>query len=402
MDNMRLIAFGVVGRLVFAAVGIMLAILILRRTGAIHDEEINSNLYRLEVRGLGGYARTSNLNIVSQCFFSGDHRDNYIQSYIRLVRDLKLSGVRAVLIKDPMAQGIIPPDKKSWDFLRELQSSGIVVFGFHYDFRMADSRVVNDLSKGVLTLVERELDETEPLSRIHPAGLPRDFVESPDVTIELLRKYKGYAKNLPVDKSGGEIRFGDFRIPVTQDGWMYSLNRNSSMELVLQYADSSSLKEADRWMFSTQDVKGPGLKWEGGVPWRIHDVGDELRGKIVILRGGLDYYSYNYARAYAVALESIISGNIIKKWEHGHLWLSLALLVVAGLIAYWLRPLVTILLIILLAAATIFIWFYLYEGQNLLIDIFYPLLALAMSAIAFPAITLGSRDRMGEDSVVSM
>lgn len=393
IERIRFVAYGISGRLIFGGVGIMIVSIILWRTGAIHDDEISSNLYRLVHQSMGRYATIVDRNTVCLNFFSHTRGDESYQSYFWLVRDLQRSGVKAVLIVVPS----FPTDSSTWRLLKELQNTGIVVFASRFNFKTADSLGEFHFSKGALTLSEHELDETEPLSRIRPTGMAKGILDFPDVTIELLRKYKGYPNDLSPSPSDGEVRFGDFRIPVTRSGWMYSLGRNYSTSASLLYVDSSFREQDLGAKFFPPGVKGTRLKLAGGpAPFKVRDVGDELRGKIVILLNGFSNYSYNYPWAYAVALENMIKGNTMKKSEQGHLWLSLLCLVIVGSIACWFRPLVTILLVILLAVATVFFGYYLYQSQNILIDIFYPLLALAMSLVAFPAITLGRRVRLHE------
>ncbi|MEK6756835.1 MAG: hypothetical protein AABZ02_11850, partial [Bacteroidota bacterium] len=103
---------------------------------------------------------------------------------------------------------------------------------------------------------------------------------------------------------------------------------------------------------------------------------------------------------YRSVIQSIIEKNFISRSGTGHLWLSLACLAVAAFIAYWFRPLLAVLLVFVLAVGTLFFGSYLLDSQKLLIDISYPLIALAMAMLFFPVITLGRGEREKQAEVL--
>jgi hypothetical protein len=47
MERLRSKVFGVIGRLVFAGIGILVVVMLLYRTGVVHNDQVDSNLYAL-------------------------------------------------------------------------------------------------------------------------------------------------------------------------------------------------------------------------------------------------------------------------------------------------------------------------------------------------------------------
>lgn len=396
------------GRLILAGLGIFLLTFAVWRSGAIHETETDSNLLTIVDAAMGRYSKTEEavFSTVQLCSYLGSKRWN-LRDDLRLVTGLKAGGVKVVIL------GMRPTFGRREDFglLRELEKTGIVVFATDYGrtIRIADSTGEFKLSAGSITMSDREVEETHRLVRLRPTGI--EYLGSPrllDVSIETLRKYKGYGSDVAWTQDGGEFRFGDYRIPVTREGWMFSKDRGLGMPLGLVYVDSLGNWEDDpvgTTFFSDGKTKA-GLKIEGHIMngKRIprQDLGARLRGKIVVLTGSFGPSDvYLLSRAYESAIENIISGTLIRKWELGHLWISVLFLVLAGLIIYRVRLVVAFLILLALLPCVLLLGSYLYTNYSILIDMFYPLLSTAMAIVVFPIIVMGRQTESRTPGLVS-
>lgn len=124
----------------------------------------------------------------------------------------------------------------------------------------------------------------------------------------------------------------------------------------------------------------------------MQDIGTLLENKIVLL---MDSFgppgSYLVSKAYESAIENILSGTLIRKWEMGHLWISLLFLVIAGLIVHRVRLVIAFFLTLALLPGVLYLGSYLYTSHNILVDMFYPLLSTAMAIVVFPVIVMGNQ-----------
>jgi hypothetical protein len=384
------------GRLVLAGFGIFLLTFAVWRSGVIHEMETDSNLLTIAdaVRGRHPDIEKAVFSTVELCSYFRQQSGDYFHNCLRLVTDLKAAGAKVVVVGMPQSFGM----KVDFALLKELENTGIVVFATSYGrtIRIADSTGEMKLSAGSVTMPDNEVEETWcRLVRLRPTGI--ENVGSPrllDVSMEILRKYKEYGSDVAWTDEGGEFRLGDFRIPVTKEGWMYSKDRGFSVTSMLDvdsnrswYVPNLSRQPKD---FSQKAIKA-GLRVEDErIP--VKDIGDRLKGKIVLL---IDSFgppgSYLVSKGYASAVENILSGTLIRKWEHGHMWLSLLCVVIAGLIVYRVRLVVAFLILLALLPCVLLLASYLYTSYSILIDMFYPLLATAMAIVIFPVIVLGNQ-----------
>jgi hypothetical protein len=393
-----------VGRLCLAGLGIFLLTIAVWRSGAIHETETDSNLLTIVDAASGRHPdiKEAVFATVELCSDLHSPRDNSLRSRLRLVTDLKAAGVKVVVLGDPLIRS-----EEEFPVIKELEKTGIVVFATDYGrtLRISDSTGELKLSAGSKTMSEREVEETYRLVRLRPAGM--ENVGSPrllDVSMEVLRKYKGYKSDAAWSEEGGEFRFGDYRIPVTKDGWMYSRDRGFRLPLTLVYVDSTGTWIDKNGMpkFISPGTTKASLKIEEGIrdgKTPMQDPANRLRGKIVVL---LDFRvrsssSYFVSKAYSSAIENILAGALIRKWELGHLWISLLFLVIAGLITYRVRLLVAFLILLALLPFVLFIGSYLYTSYNILIDMFYPLLSTAMAIVVFPIVAMGKQYGSGTE-----
>ncbi len=384
------------GRLVLAGLGIFLLTVAVWRSGAIHEMETDSNLLTIAdaARGRHTEMKDAVYSTVELCSYFRAQSGNYLRNCLKLVTDLKAAGVKVVVLgMRPLAGS-----KEEFGLIRELEETGIVVFASDYGRMLwiADSTGELKLSAGSVTMSDNEVEETTcRLVRLRPTGI--ENVGSPrllDIAIEILRRYKGYGKEFPWIEEGGEFRLGDYRIPVAKDGWMYSRDRGLSWPSLLDV-------DSTRSWYIPNDPKAPGafsqkamkagLKIEDDrIP--VQDAGNRLKGKIVLLTDSFGPPgSYLVSQAYESAIENILTGTLIRKWELGHLWLSVLCLVIAMLIANRVRVVVAFLILLALLPCVLLFGSYLYTSHNVLVDLFYPLLSTAMAIVVFPIIAMGKR-----------
>jgi len=405
MERLRSKVFSAIGRLVIAGIGILVVVMLLFRTGAIHNDEVDSNLYALAHSLRGMHQQEANFSNVSVFDFVRPHYGEYLPDCLKLVRDLKEAGAKVVLLRLSPETTTPPADpKEGLRLIRELENTGIVVFGTPYgrNFRFADSAGEIKFSKGTFTISEHNMEEAIDLSRFKPSGMQSEYTDPLlDVTLEIIRKYKGYSEHLWPERGADETRFGDFKIPVTKDGWMFSRDQRFPTGHILVYVDNKG--DWVYWRqqgstFSSREVKKAGLALSTPPMGAMKLLDGEVQGKIVLLAesfGGRNVLD-SRARAYASAIENVLAGKVTRKSETGYLWLSVVCVVIAGFIAYRFRMIAAILLMSVLAVCTLLFGSYLYDSQNVLVDIFYPLLSVAMAMVAFPAIALGRRGQEGE------
>jgi hypothetical protein len=399
MARLRSKVLSVVGRLVIAGVGIIVVIMLLWRTGVIHNDEVDSNLYALAHSLKGVYQHKAQFSTVSVFYFNRPHYGEYLPDCLKLVRDLKEAGAKVVLLGLSPETSTPPVDpKEELRLIRELENTGIVVFGTPYgrNFRYADSVGEIKFPKGTFTLSEHNMEEAIDLYRFKPSGMQGVYTDPLlDVTLEIIRKYKGYSENLSPERGADEIRFGDFTIPVTKDGWMFSRNKGFTPGDILVYVDSKGdwvywRQQGSMW--TAREVKKAGLAVSTPPMGAMKLLSGEVQGRIVLLGESFGGSRFLVPSAYASAIENILAGKITRKSETGYLWFSVVCVVIAGSIAYRFRIVASILLMFVLAVCTLLFGSYLYDNQNILVDIFYPLISLAMAMVAFPAIALGQRE----------
>jgi hypothetical protein len=392
-------AFSTIGRLAVAGVGILVVVMLLYRTGVIHNDEVDSNLYALAHSLKGIHQQEASFSNVSVFSFNRPHYGEYLPDCLKLVRDLKEAGARVVLLRLSPETTTPPVDpKEGLRLIRELENAGVVVFGTPYgrNFRYVDSAGEIKISKGTFTLSEHNTEEAIGLYRFKPSGMESEYSDPLlDVSLEIIRKYKGYSEHLWPERGSDEIRFGDFKIPVTKDGWMFSREKGFAVWQLLVYVDSKGdwvywRQQGSMW--NAREVKKAGLAVSTSPRGVMKLIGEEVRGKIVLLSESFGERNFNGLRAYASAIENILDGKITRKSETGYLWLSVVGVVIAGFIAYRFRLVAAILLMFVLAVCTLLFGSYLYDSQNILVDIFFPLISIAMAMMAFPAIALGQRE----------
>jgi len=388
------------GRLIAAGAAIFLIVSLVSSSYVMRGNELNSYLYESTSSLLWKKPRNgAAVPIVSFSLFTADNRlTEYLKDCLKIVRDLRSAGAKAVLVD---LRNFINR-KQNIELLKRLEQTGIVVFGLPYwfNFRLVDSTGVVMFTKARMTMSPNDVWQSPLLSRIRPTGYDYAGDEGMlDVTLELLRKYHDYPKDLGATRDGSDIIFGDYRIPVTTDGWMYSRQPMVRSGIPSLRASAHRGIEADTLRYTAwMGAKGT------GHPTNLDDFRDQVMGRIVFLQWivyGARMEDYVVQHNYLLALQDILGNNVIRKVEYGHPWISLVCLISAGFITYKVRPLASFILIFALGVSVTLLGTYLYDKQNLLIEITYPLLSVVMSMFIFPSITIIEKMRIGEEVVES-
>jgi hypothetical protein len=377
------------GRLILACISTFVVVFLLWRSRAVLDDRVNSFLFGLveAVAKPAVYHGPTNVMQVGFATFS----DTYYRDCLQLVIDLKSAGAKAVLVGmvDP-AEGRVrkAPDSNAFRYLRRLEKTGVVVFAYAYGVRgrIADTEGELRLSIGTYGIDERSLDENVRLCRIELAGMKTVYTNPlPDVTLELLRKYRGFASEVSPKQEGDVLIFGDFRIPVTKEGYSYSRERVTRWHPREIYAFKGLVKGDDTLRYTF---------WDDGIGQMrqrtLTDLEPRVKGKILLLDNSFGAESYLAADAYASAIQNVLDGKMTTKWESFHLWMSLICLLLGAIIAHRFRFFVAIPLTFFMGLVSLLICAYLYNNRDILVDVLYPLLSIAIAMATFPIIAMRS------------
>jgi hypothetical protein len=418
MWNVRTWLFGRIGLSVIAGAAILLLLVFLNRTSAVDDDEVNGNLYEvvLNLRGVE-HPRQSFSKVAQLLYLTlSKDSDEELRDLLNIVANLKSAGAKALLITLPEFP---PSGKEAFPLMRELENTGIVVWGVPYGSFVESQSRLSDSLGGVRPTLAYYQTPSDQLWR----GPYLSRLWRVDVALSLLRKYHNYPYYQLGEEVGGELVFGDYRIPVTRKGWMYAVDRYTASTWPDVYVHRGEWWRVGMQVGGPVGIRGFQITTDGGSrrgtdtlgyyvykwrsrtesPWLAIDrktFEEKVIDRIVLLMGNYGSVSGSYPpdRAYAVGLESILRGDVMKKAELGYLWLSLACVALAGLFAYRFRPLVAVLLMFVLAACALLAGSYLYDSQNILVDIFYPLLSIGIAMIVFPAITVAHKMREAEEA----
>ncbi len=375
------------GQLIAVGLGILLAVAFISNTYLIRDRDVNSylNEYALGLLGKSGTRLESPAVLELQLFMASRDVSQYLKNCEAIVRDLENVGAKAVLIDiRSMAGGKPDVDRK---LLEPLAKSEIVVFGGPTFYMLPSSSP----SRGIYTLRQFEISTNPFVARIQPAGdLLRDPHARdayPDVTLELLRKYGRYPTDLKPKLEGTSITFGQFRIPIAGDGWMYSRDRWGDVAFWPRiYVDQG---------FDSDSLRYQGMRYGPYFGKDLQKLREEFKDKILLIGWSTSYSFENfiYNKAYAVALQNIIENSVIKKVEMSPLWLSVICVAISILIAHRFRPLVSVLLIFLFGICVLFADSLLLDRMNVLIEIIYPLLSILLTMMILPMVSFVNRLR---------
>ncbi len=420
--QMRAYVFGEVGLLVISCAAILVLAVYLHQSRVIDDDEANGNLYdlALQLRGLQD-DRQPFSTVARLLYLAPDNNpQNQLRDCAAIVNRLKHAGAKAVLISFPNFSTVV---NESLNLVSEIERSGIVVWGIPMgDRRVSMQWLVADSAGKIRLFAATYLSDNEEmwkgslLTRVRISFGSAVGNVGGDVTLALLQRYLGIPRYQFAQNTDDAIRLGDYEIPVSKYGWMYSLDRYVASGRPDVYVHrgrgwriggafwkttvfhrqefttySGNGRDLDSLHYSVR-MKGDGSP-AAAVPIDEEAFAAKVRGKIVLLSSnyGMTYWTNLPDRAHAVALESILRRSVTSKPDFGYLWYSLFCLAVAGYLALRFRALVAILAMFLLALCALWFGSFLYESQNLLIDIFYPLLCLGIAVIVLPTVVFARR-----------
>jgi hypothetical protein len=398
---------GRAGMLALTGAAILLMGLFIARTNALDDDNVNGNLYDLILRLRGVERANLNFTHVTQLLYLTPSKDpdQHLRDLRDIVVKLKSAGARTVVISLPQ----FPPDGRNViPLIKEICSSEIVVWGMSYGTmnqpvtQIAESLGATTLSLARYSTSMNELWRGPSLVRLWRA----------DAALTILGEYHNYPRYMNYQPpSKDEIDFGNYKVPLSKGQWTYALDKYevSALERICIHRGDAwisggmvwggmpiqsqrtsrylgSMKETDTLQYSAYN-RTPERKslW---APLEKGALEENVKNKIVLLVGnyGSQWGHYMPDRAIAVWLESVLRGELMRKPPSGHLWVSIACLVIAGFFSYRFRPLMAILLMFVVAAITLVAASHLYNSMNVIIDIFYPLLSIGVAMIVFPAI----------------
>jgi hypothetical protein len=376
------------GRLVIAGLAILAVLFVLSGTVAIREREIDSALFTYLTR-LSGRERLPRTNAVTvKLDFVTEEQDQRkrLQSCLNIVRDLKMAGAKAVLVD---YRGSLDWSN-SYDLMQEIEGTGIAVFGLReWQFiGYVDSMGQIPLSRGTFTIQPYEIRVDPFLFRLKPEGFYTIIgIPTLDLSIELLKKYYGYPRDLDIRREKGGIVLGNHEIPVGYDGWTYVRN---SLSLMFEGSVQVSIDGS-----SNKRVWG-----QGGHGWSTQNIlktQDRFRDKIVLLRGVaghgefMDQWLFD---SYRSAIQAFVAGTAVSRSRSLHIWITLFCILAAGLIALKMSPLPSVVVTFSLGLLVLIGCWILYDRFNILVEIFYPLFAIVMSMFVFPSIA--AIEKMGK------
>jgi hypothetical protein len=422
----RVHLFGDVGLIVITGGAILLLVAYLHQTRAVDDDAVNGNLYDLSLQLRGAHSSPQQFSAVSRLLYltADVNPVHQLRDCSDIVKRLKNAGAKAVLVSFPDFSTVVD---ESFEMVNEIESSGIVVWGVPMGSksipwtRMADSTGKIRLSKATYLSRNEEMWKGSMLARVRISYGRAVGNAGGDVIATLLQKIQGIPYYQSAKNNDGAIDVGNYTVPLSNEGWMYSLDhyagsvhpdiyvhrgQNWAIGRTYWFTDVLHSQENTRYTGKGKDLDSLrySIRLRGDASSSPAEPIDErtfeakVKGKIVLLvsNHGMTSGSYLPDRAYAVALENILQGSVMKKADHSYIWYSFVWLAVAGYVAIRFRALVAILLMFVLALCALWFGSYLYETRNVLIDIFYPLLSIAIAIIVFPAVATAQRWRQGE------
>lgn len=398
----RIAASKLEGQLVLLTMSILVLVMLLPNVGAIDDDRVDGSVYEF----VSSLTRRPKINLSESVVAEytmpvGDcDSTTYFRRYHETIAKLQDAGAKVVMIDTRTMKG------DPWRLMEELNGFDFIVYGLGYVGRLGmimPYMKTSAFAKGVYsiesdeTMQLRSIGQPGPsevkqiiyLDKIPVAGLPFGTEEVHDIALELLRKYLGDTGELKLNTRENKLVFGDYRIPVTSNGWMYSRVRTNMTGW--GFASSAKYLIKESVLYS---------KKGGTFDYERANLRSRLAGKIVFVREtGQDLFGYSTADRlrYGHILTNLVEKNFLRKAESGHIWFTVVCLVLSALMAYRLRPLVAFLLTFAVGVCTILLGAYLYDSQHLIIDIFYPLLATAIAMVVFPIIAVGHKFRSSRE-----
>jgi hypothetical protein len=359
-----------------------------------------------------GPARTpdSTVSFLS-CYTMGKGTEDRLHFLLKVTEDLKRAGAKVVVMKLP------PFVHRPYyaKLVENIRGTGVAVFGLETeDVKVAwktagyrtwtSTRDSSYRSTGVLSASQLtstgDPNQMAPFACFVPHGYFSEVFDqklnasrrdtSSDVILEVLRKWNDWPDTVRPGREGRELFFGSYRIPVSVTG--LAIVRPAGTHII-------PVTAGDDWENDTSGYWN--LSQRPGHPANdLSEFAPEIRGRIVVLgynetaaplSSGRWWEMYTCASIVTAALQH----EFVTVRDDLDIWLTLLVSILSLFVAIRLRPLpafVTLLFFaILLAAGTL--WLYLSAAA--VVQVVYPLAALALNMVILPLAKIFSEVKNG-------
>lgn len=329
--------------------------------------------------------------------FYGDAVDTTrFNGFLQLVRKMKQSGARVVLIPLPAQWPVYGPTEK---LVQEIEATNVVVFGktvqkmvWDYQAQTYKLRPAKDyyvrhptfdrtkMSWGVLSMLWREIGfiEAVPLGYLEEYG--NELI--PDVSVEILRKYEGLDSSAII-RDADEVRVGSHVIPISADGIAYAKQdpwerRYRSYDVLAQYERNGGLSF---------------LHWERSTHTYI-DVPDSMfsmyRNKIVIVHWSdpteRDFYlTWSYT-GYTSILHSIFDKTMVTRFDEWNVMIVFLLVVLSAFTFLYVRSGIAIVIHVVAAGVSLLTSIWLFVSHSTLLSPMPGIVTLLLCAFVFSVV----------------
>lgn len=302
---------------------------------------------------------------------------------VSIVEQLKAAGAKAVVVDRRLV---------SWRVGKDIAQMKIAVFGSSpYRHYLA----MDGVNEAYFTLdfFRRQSGSIHSL---------RPYVRSnePDVILELIRKVRGISDNVRIRKIGNTVVFGDYRIPVANDGTLF-LDLNEE-----RYPG----EEFRAPVYVSQDRKTGRLRLRYRYGRSVDSLGFPLaekygsyfRDKAVFVMqsssSGFEMPSASsYGESYAKAFESVLERDYLVRSSWTHFGLSALLLFLSGLICRLLKPIHAFPILVVIAVVSFLTGHWLFHVHRLFIEFSALVVTASLAAIVFPAVKFAHEIRKSGD-----
>jgi hypothetical protein len=326
----------------------------------------------------------------------GRGTEERLQLMLKVTKDLTGAGAKVVVMELP--QAVSRPYYR--DLVSQIQSAGGVVFAvqtgsyvekpiswhtrqFYGPWLAPDTAV---RSWGLLTGEFGELLRTHrsvyfvPDGYVHYRQGETDTI--PDVTIEILRKWRNYPLTVKPLHAGREVLFGDYRIPVSPAGLAicpYRFGPGFGFLPLMAVDDWKKGVFEYRW-----DVHGEERSAED-----MKEFAQQIRDMIVIVSWA-DPVEKNLSvfitgmYPMSLILRDALLGKFAAVRDDVHIPATITVLIAALLLILRTRARVSITLLVLLAALLVFGSGWLFWNRLILVEVIYPLVGLVLCILLLP------------------
>jgi len=334
-----------------------------------------------------GRARVKPLAVVLPCPVQSDYRGQFSSQSMTVVEQLKAAGAKAVMV-DYRLMG--------WFESKRLMQTGIAVVGIPYGTMMTFG--VQDIPTGHYSL-DLDFARTGSIHRL----LPRLSTLDTDITLELIKKYRGYPDDMAFRKVGNKIVFGEYSIPVSRNGWVcLNLGRNRySRDLVAPVSlyQNRETGELGLWEYSLPKTDTSNYPLIGRYSGYFRD-----RAVLLVPSGDPGFGgipSMLYTQWYAMAFTNMLRQEYVIESSWLHLVLAAVFLLLFGIICRFVKPSYAFPLLIALTAGSFLFGHWLFHVQNMFIELTAFVGTLSLAAFIFPALRFAHDVRKASEALIA-